>query len=305
MNTCEQLDAVRLNFSPEGISLLELTLFFIMYGVALELRAADFVRVLRAPREGLAGLFSQIVLLPALTLGLVWLLRPCPSMALGMFLVAACPGGNISNFLTALARGHVALSVSLSAVSTLLAIVTTPLSFALWSQGYPPAAALLREIALDPAQVLRTVLLILALPMALGMLTGHYAPWITARIRRPVRLLSILIFAGYVLAALALNGAFFVQYIAYVAGLVAIHNALALAGGYGVGLLGRFPEATRRTLAIETGIQNSGLALTLIFSPIFGSNGGMAMIAALWGIWHIISGMALAFWWSRWKFQQA
>jgi BASS family bile acid:Na+ symporter len=305
LSTCEQLDAVRLHFSPEGISLLELTLFFIMYGVALELRGADFLRVLRQPREGLAGLFSQILLLPALTLGLVWLLRPCPSMALGMFLVAACPGGNISNFLTSLARGNVALSVSLSAVSTLLAVVTTPLSFAFWSQGYPPAAALLREIALDPAQVLRTVLLILALPMALGMLTAQYAPAITARIRRPARLLSILIFAGYVISALALNWEFFLQYISYVAGLVILHNALALAGGYAVGLIGRLPEATRRTISIETGIQNSGLALALIFSPLFDSNGGMAMIAALWGIWHILSGMTLALLWSRWQLSQA
>lgn len=295
---CESLDQVRLSFSPESLIFLDLTLALIMFGVALSLKISDFSDLLKQPRPALFGLASQFILLPMLTLGLVWVFRPCPSMALGMFLVAACPGGNISNFISQLARGNIALSVSLSAVSTSLSLFMTPANFAFWASLYPPAAEMLAAINLDPFQIFTKIFLTLGLPLILGMLTAAYLPKLTARLVRPMRILSIVIFFGYVVAALGNNFQAFLDNIQYIIVYVFIHNLVALLGGYTFAYLGGIAQAERKTIAIETGIQNSGLALVLIFSPIFDSLGGMAMIAALWGIWHIISGLALASIWS-------
>ncbi|MDX2249064.1 MAG: bile acid:sodium symporter family protein [Bacteroidia bacterium] len=296
---CESFDTVALNFSPDGLLILDITLFVIMYGVALELRVDDFRLLFKKPLAPFTGLASQLVLLPALTLALVWMIRPCPSMALGMFLVAACPGGNISNFMSLLAKGNVALSVSLSATTTILAIVMTPFNFAFWSQFYPPAAELLETISLNPVDIFTKILLILALPLLIGMWTAQKFPDFTSKITRPIRILSIVFFAGYIVAALALNFDFFVKYIRFVVLIVLAHNGLALVGGYSLSKIVGLGTKDARTISIETGIQNSGLALVLIFSPIFNGLGGMAMIAALWGIMHIVTGLSIGTIWSR------
>ncbi|MEL6848963.1 MAG: bile acid:sodium symporter family protein [Bacteroidota bacterium] len=296
---CEEIDIVRLNFSEGSLLILDATLFIIMYGVALNLKWQDFQAVIQRPRSPLLGLFSQFLVLPALTLGLVYVVEPCPSIALGMFLVAACPGGNISNFMSLMAKANVALSVSLSAVSTMLAIFMTPLNFAFWSGLYPPAQAIMEEINMDPVAIFVKILMILAIPLALGMWTTYRFPDFSARIAKPLNKLSIVIFGGYVVAALASNFDFFLRYVQFVILIVAAHNAIALLSGYTVASLGRLPVRDRRTLAIETGIQNSGVALVLIFGPLFEGLGGMAMIAALWGIWHIVAGLSLSTIWSR------
>jgi len=295
---CEQLDQVTLNFSETSLWILDITLCLIMFGVALHLKIEDFQRVIRQPRAPLVGLVSQFMMLPFLTWGLVWLIEPCPSMALGMFMVAACPGGNISNFMTMMARGDIALSVSLSAVSTSLAVVFTPLNFAFWANQYGPARELLQTIALDPFAILIKILLILVLPLVAGMWVAASWPRFTSRIAGPMRTMSIFIFGGYVVAALGSNYAMFLRYAQYVILLVVAHNATALLSGYGLARLANLPDPQRRSISIETGIQNSGLALVLIFSPLFDGLGGMAMIAAMWGLWHIISGLALSRLWA-------
>ena len=296
---CENLDSVTLNFSEQSLFFLDLTLMIIMFGVALELKVEDFQRLLKNPKSPLVGVISQFIALPALTLGLVWLIKPCPSMALGMFLVAACPGGNISNFMSLLAKGNAALSVSLSALATVLAIFMTPFNFTFWSSFYPPASELLTEISLDPVDIVLKILMILGIPLVIGMWTARKFPQWTARVTRPIRTLSIFIFGGYIVAALTANWEFFIQYIQFVILLVLVHNAVALACGYGLGKMAGLSVKDCRTLSIETGIQNSGLALVLIFGTIFNGLGGMAMIAALWGIWHIVAGLSMAFFWSR------
>lgn len=295
---CEQLDQVTLNFSETSLWILDVTLCLIMFGVALHLKVADFRRVISQPKAPLVGLLSQFVVLPALTWGLVMLLEPCPSMALGMFLVAACPGGNISNFMTMLARGDIALSVSLSAVSTSLAVVFTPLNFAFWANQYGPARAMLQAIDIDPIAIFLKIFLILVLPLIAGMWVAVHWPRFTARIAGPMRTMSIFIFGGYVIAALGSNFEMFLTYARYVVLLVMAHNAIALLSGYSLARLAQLPEVKRRSIAIETGIQNSGLALVLIFSPLFDGLGGMAMIAAMWGLWHILSGLALSRLWA-------
>ncbi len=292
------IDEVTLHFSSTSLTVLNIILGLVMFGVALDLRVEDFRRVLASGRPALLGLTAQFFLLPAFTFGLVWLLEPAPSMALGMMLVAACPGGNISNFITHLARGNAALSVSMSAVSTAAAIVMTPANLAFWGSLHPATAGVLRRVELDPLHLLGTIATLLGVPIVAGMWITARRPRLARRLRRPMRAFSLVFFAAFVAAALAANWSYFVRFVGRVAGLVAVHNATALGLGYGASRLFGLAEGDRRAVSIEIGIQNSGLALVLIYG-FFEGLGGMAIVAAWWGIWHIVAGLSLAFFWSR------
>jgi len=274
-----EIDAVRLNFSAQNLLLLNVTLGVIMFGVALNLTTEDFKRLARHPRPALVGVCAQFLLLPAITFLLVWILRPRPSIALGMILIAACPGGNISNFMSLNAAGNTALSVTLTAVATVGAIVLTPLNLSFWGGLYPPAASLLTTVDVSFGRVFKTVTLILGVPLVLGMTVRRLAPERTQRWSRWMQGLSILLFAGIVLFALRANFEYLVGYVGVVFDLVLIHNALALAAGYQLAYWTNLPPNDRRTLALETGIQNSGLGLVLVFINFFDGLGGMAVVA--------------------------
>lgn len=294
----DQLDQSSLNFDQDSLLLLNISLAIIMFGVALDLKVKDFKYIGQNPKAFFLGILSQFLFLPFLTLLLVWAIGPPPSVALGMFLVAACPGGNVSNFMTHLAKGNTALSVSLTAFSTAFSIFLTPFNFALWSGFYAPSSVLLREIALNYSDVFQTVALILGIPLIVGMYLNYKFPeWAikTSRLLKPV---SILIFAAFVIIAFIGNYDLFLTFIGLIFIWVFGHNLFALFSGFTLAKIGRLPLEDTKTLTIETGIQNSGLALVLIFT-YFDGLGGMAIIAAWWGIWHIISGMSIAFIWKN------
>jgi BASS family bile acid:Na+ symporter len=294
----DSIDQVRLNFSSNSLWVLNLCLALIMFGVALELKVSDFKRLLETPKTSITGLVSQFLLLPFVTYLLILVLQPQPSIALGMMLVAACPGGNISNFLSYLAKGNVALSVSLTAFGTVIAIVMVPFNLELWASLYEPTSKLLREVQLDAWDLFESILTLAGIPLLVGMLFTHYKPELSAKVAKALKPISIIIFIGFVIIALANNFQNFLNHIHLVLVVVAIHNALALTTGYLSARLMKLSVADQRTIAIETGIQNSGLGLFLIFS-FFDGMGGMALVAAWWGIWHIISGLAIASYWSR------
>lgn len=289
----QEIDSVVLNFSPTSLMVLNMILAVVMFSIALELRPSDFTRLAKAPKAVLTGLFSQFIVLPALTFLLVILVQPRPSIALGLMLVAACPGGNISNFITHRAGGNSALSVSMTAFATVSAIVLTPANVAFWGSLYGPTREILRATAIDPVSVAITVGFMLVLPLILGIYLNVAQPRIAGRLRRPLQYLSMAIFIAFVIAALASNWSLFLQYASAVALLVFVHNALALGAGYSVASLAGLSAYDRRAVTIETGIQNSGLGLILIFG-FFDGLGGMAVVAAFWGMWHIISGISLA-----------
>ncbi len=305
----EVLDHVRLNFSNSGLLFLNISLAFIMFGVALDIQLRSFKDVIRKPASAITGVVSQFVLLPAFTFLLVLLIKPTPTIALGMILVAACPGGNISNFISSLAKGNVALSVSLTAFSTLTAIFMTPFNFSLWGSLYidfynaKGAADLVRPLEIDNVQMFQTVFILLGLPVIIGLYFSQKFPKITEKIKKPIKTASIIFFILMVVAMLSANFSHFTKFVHLVFFIVLLHNGLALATGYFFSTLTHRSQFDRRTIAIETGIQNSGLGLALIFNPkIFPPEmelGGMAIIAAWWGIWHIISGLGLAALWSR------
>ncbi len=305
-----EIDQVRLNFSADNKLLLNLTIAFIMFGVALELKLSDFKRLFSHPKPVLVGIGSQFFAMPLLTFLLAVSLKNyiTPTVGLGMILVAACPGGNISNFISALARGNIALSVSLTAFSSMGGLLLTPLNFAFWGNLFLKiyasgnAGGLIRPIKVDPVDVLSTIFLILGIPLILGVLFNTKAPRIAGKMLIPIKRFSILVFAAMIVLIFAKNYAFFLQYIKYIFLIVLLHNALALAVGYYVARSFRLDRQDCKTVSIETGIQNSGLALALLFNPsIFPEElaiGGMAFIAAWWGVWHIIAGLGIAGYWS-------
>lgn len=292
------IDAIRLNFSPESLMLLNAILAIVMFSIALDLKPSDFKALARTPKALLTGMVSQFLVLPVLTYLMLLVTNPQPSIALGLILVAACPGGNISNFITHRAGGNSALSVSMTGIATVAAIVMTPFNVAFWGNLYEPTRAILRQTTLDPVSIAITVFFMLILPLILGILVNIRRPDLAARIRTTMQRISMAIFIGFIVLALAANWNFFLSFAGAVAGLVVLHNALALSGGYLTATVMRLSEYDRRAITIETGIQNSGLGLVLIFA-FFGGLGGMAVAAAFWGIWHAISGLALAFIWSR------
>ena len=293
----ESIDAIRLNIGEGGLMVMNVSLAIIMFGVALELSVKDFKRLIQEPKSTLVGVFSQFVLLPAITFGLVYLFEPHPSMALGMFMVAACPGGNISNFFSLLAGGNAALSVSMTAIATGLAIVMTPFNFTLWASFYEPTHAILRDIHINIWEVFKIIGLILGIPLILGMVVRHVREGLADRIASWIKWFGIIFFAGFVLVAFSMNFQNFLDYVHLVIGLVFFHNAFALTGGYGLASAFNLSQKDCKSIAIETGIQNSGLGLLLIFN-FFDGLGGMALVAAWWGIWHVVTGMAIGWYWS-------
>ncbi len=293
----ESIDNVTLNFSDQNIFLLNISLGIIMFGVSLKLTPDDFKMVLANPLGTFVGVLSQFVVLPVLTFIIIWVLEPRPSFALGMMMVAACPGGNISNFFSALAKGNIALSVSLTAISSVLAIFMTPLNLAFWAGMYEPTSQLLTDISLDYWGVFETIVIILGIPLILGMTFRHKFPKLSEKLHPYMHYGSILIFAAIVILAFTANIDIFLNYIYLVVFLVFVHNAVALLSGYQLGKLFKLNEPDRRSLAIETGIQNSGLGLVLIFA-FFDGLGGMAIVAAWWGIWHIVAGMSVSYFWN-------
>jgi len=298
MATPNALDSVQLNFSPDKLLGLNIALAIIMYGVALELKWGDFKYLIQNPKGFLVGIFSQFIVLPLLTYTLITVSNPPPSIALGMFLVASCPGGNVSNFLTNLAKGNVALSVSLTAVSSVTAIFLTPFNFSFWASTYEPTALLLQEVRLDAVAVFLTIGLILGIPLVLGIATTSKFPEIAKKLAKAIKPLSLVIFGALVLLALLGNYDYFKTYIGAIFLWVLAHNAVALSSGFITAKLAGLPPKDVKSITIETGIQNSGLGLVLIFS-FFAGLGGMALITAWWGIWHLISGITISSIWKK------
>lgn len=292
------IDEVRLNFNPQGLMALNAVLALVMFSIALDLRIQDFKAAMKTPKALAIGLLSHHVLFPAMTFGLILLFEPLPSIALGMLLVSSCPAGHISNFFTHRSGGNTALSVSISTLSTLICLVSLPLNVSFWASQHPGMKAILTDFSLDPLHMLIEVGMLLGIPLSLGLLVSRLFPEFKKKILKPLHVVSLSIFALFILGALVMNFKIFLEFGQRVVGLVAIHNAMALGLGYGLAKLVGLSQRDAQAVSFETGIQNSGLGLVIIFS-FFGGLGGMAVITAWWGIWHIIAGTTLSTYWMK------
>lgn len=277
---------------------LSLVLATMVFSVALELKVADFTRVAQAPRAVVCGLIPQFVLLPVGTWLATLVLDLPPNIEAAMILVAACPGGSLSNVVTHFGRGNTALSVSISAVASILALFLTPFNFTWMMATNPATAGWMRELALDPSDIWWSLVALLALPMALGLTLSHRWPALTERIRRPLGTFSLVALLLFIAAGLVSQRALLNAQILPQLGIVILHNASGLLLGWLCALAFRVAERDRRAIVIEGGMQNSGLALGII-AVQFNADLGMVIIASLWGIWHIVSGLTLALSWRR------
>lgn len=300
-----QLDTLNMTFNRFGAKLIALFLALVMYGVALGMKPHFFKSIFYKPRSLFIGLLCQWLILPLTTFMIVVLAKDLitPMVAMGLLLVASCPGGAVSNFMASHAKGNPELSVTMTTITTIAAPIFTPLNFAIWGGLYvkyfaASASSVLRTLAIPTEQLFITVIGIIGIPVLLGLLTTKYAPKVSEKLRTVMRYLSILCFVAIVIILMLDNIQLFKHYIKYVFVIVLIHNLLALLIGYIASSIGRISVKDRRTLTLEIGIQNSALGLLLLFNtnifPQELANGGMAFVTAWWGIWHIISGLILS-----------
>lgn len=292
------VDAITIDFDAGAQTTLRIVIGLILLGVALDTRPGDFARVIRRPGTIAIAIAAQVLLLPALTFLLTLALDLRASVALGLILVACCPAGSVSNILTARAGGDVALSVSMTAVGSLLAIVAMPMVFAFWGGLHPTGSDILRAIELDPLQMVVEVGLVIGLPFSVGLAITRWRPREAAAVARVVGPAGIIGITGVILVGVANNWAVLVDFLGVVLLAVFLHDALALALGYGIGRAVRLPEASTRALTFEVGVRNAGLGLLLVLT-YFEGLGGMALAAAWWGIWDLIVGLVLASVWAR------
>jgi BASS family bile acid:Na+ symporter len=291
------LDNLRIVLDPVGQAGVALALMLVMFSVALGLRVDDFAFLRDKPLLFFGGVFAQVVLLPFVTFLMILVLRPAASIALGMIVVACCPGGAVSNLLTYLSRGNVAASVALTATSSLLAAIFTPTSIMVWSHAYAPTADLLASLDVSPLLFLGQTTFLLAVPLVLGMIVAAKAPDVAAKIRKRTTVLGVSVLVGVIIYGIAYFYPVLLPALPLLGTIVVGHNAIAFTTGAAAGFLLSKRRPTRRALTFEIGIQNSGLALVILLSQLKGL-GGAAAIAAVWGVWHLIAGgcIAVLFW---------
>lgn len=287
------LDSLRIVLDPIGQVGVALALMLVMFSVALGLRVDDFSFLLDKPLLFAGGVIAQVIVLPLVTFLVILAMRPAPSIALGMIVVACCPGGAVSNLLTFLSRGNVAASVALTATSSLLAAVLTPASILFWSHAYAPTGALLRSLDVSPLLFLAQTTFLLAVPLVLGMTVATRAPDVARRVKRRTTVLGVSVLVGVIIYGIAYFFPILFPALPLLGGVVVLHNAVAFVVGALAGRVLSGAAPTRRALTFEIGIQNSGLALVILLSQLRGL-GGAAAIAAVWGVWHLIAGGLLA-----------
>ncbi len=292
-----------LSFGEGGLWALNIILALIMFGVALDIKKMDFVNILKFPKSIITGYLAQFLFLPLVTFLLVYITQLPIQISLGMILVASCPGGNISNFISSLAKGNVALSVSLTALSDLSALIMTPINFTFWAGLYVSTLELAHPISIPFLDVLQTVVILMGIPLLLGMWFADRFPNVTKKIFIPIKYFSIIAFLIFILVAFFSNVDIFYNYIWFIFPVVLIHNALALTLGWSLSSIVGLNKKDKKTITIETGIQNSGMALVLIFNNEIFPEGysAVAFIVAWWGVWHIISGLAMGWAFSKIK----
>ncbi len=292
------VDTLSINFNPNQMAILNAAMAFLMFSVALDVRWSDFRQVAQFPRSIVVGLVAQYLLFPLFTLFIILIFHPPVSIALGMVLVSLCPSGNMTNFLVHFSRANTALSVTLNTIIILAATVVTPAGFVFWSQFVPDSAELRKSFDIHFSDMAWIIVQLILLPLAVGMAANVRFPVFIARIRPWVQRVAVVLFFIILLLALLGNQENLGRYLGFVFGIVALHNIVALGTGYGLGKLARLPELDCRTLAFEAGVHNTALGLLLIFR-FFHGLGGMALVAAWWGIWDLVTGMALAWYWRK------
>ena len=261
-------------------------LMLIMFGMGVTLNIDDFKRVLTRPAPVIAGTFLHYLVMPLAAWGLAKLFQMPSDLAAGMILVGSVASGTASNVMIYLAKGDVALSVTISSVSALVGVFATPLLTKLYVDT---------SIEVDVMGMLLSIVQIVVVPIGLGLILHHTVNGVVKRVEPYLPAFSMICILLIISAVVAGSQSFIGSVGLVVIIAVILHNAIGLLGGYWGGKLFGFDESTCRTLALEVGMQNSGLAATLgkiYFTPL------AALPGALFSVWHNLSGSLLAGYWS-------
>lgn len=261
---------------------ITLLLGIVMFGMGLTLKLSDFKEVFRRPKDVFAGFVLQYTIMPLVALALVKIFRLSPELAVGVILVGCCPGGTSSNVMTYLAKGDVALSVCMTMVSTLFAPILTPLLI-LWLAG--------QWISVSFSAIFLSILQVVIFPIVLGLLIHKIFGDKTTKFNKVLPLVSVIAITLIIGAVVGANSKKIMTTGLLVGAVVVLHNLC----GYGFGFLGAkvlgMNTAKRNAVAIEVGMQNSGLAVSLAaahFSPV------AAIPGAIFSVWHNFSGSIVA-----------
>lgn len=264
-----------------------------MLAVSLGMHVTDFDFVKKHPTSILVGTIAQLIGLPLLTLGLIVAITPAPGIALGMLVVACCPGGNVSNLLTRISKGDAAYSVSLTMISSIFSVALLPFAILFWTGLHEPTAALLQEINIDrPKFVIATSITLLA-PLTVGLAIAHHKPDLAQKLSGIFMPMAISILILLIMAGVITNKHLILDYGTETLPIVIMHNALAFTLGGLTGYLFLKDTAKTRALTFEVGIQNTGLGLLIVLSQL-GGIGSAAIIVGSWSIWHLFAGIILA-----------
>ena len=273
--------------------LLPLVIGIIMFGLGLHLRMDDFRRVLRTPKPVLVGLATQLLLLPPVAFLLCLYFALPAEIAVGFMLLVASPGGATANVFSHLARGDVALNITLTAINSalslvaLLFIVSLSLQYFMASDQYVP----------PPFKKVIEVGVIILGPVMIGMLLRSKFPVLAKRMEKPIRIFSVLLLAGLVFAAIAQEWKTLAQYFAVVGGACLVFNLLSMGVGYGVPLAVKLPDKQAIAIAMEIGIHNGTLAIFIALNVL--GNSTMSIPAAIYSLFMFVTAGVFAWWVSR------
>ena len=271
---------------PVSMQIINPMLGLIMFGMGLTLRPADFRVVLSRPQDVLVGCAAQFVVMPLAAWGLIQAFALPPELAVGVMLVGCCPGGTASNVITYLAKGDLALSVGMTAVSTLLAPLLTPLL--VW-------LLLGTMLEVDTLGMFLSILYVVIVPIVAGILVQRLFPRFTERITPFLPAFSTLMIAAVVALIVSHTASRLLSAGLIVVAVVVLHNLTGIVVGYGIGWLLRMPKRKRVAVSIEVGMQNSGLASSLA-TIHFATLPEAVIPGAVFSVWHNISGALAARW---------
>ena len=267
---------------------ITLGLGVIMFGMGMTLTLADFARVFKRIHAVAIGASIQFLIMPGLAFFLAKVLQLDPALSAGIIVVGSCPGGTASNLIAYLADADVALSVTLTSITTLLAVFLTPLFIWILAGTY---------VSVDALGLFLTILQVIAGPVIAGILINRYASRIVNRITPSFAPVSVVTIILIISCIVGLNRSLIFQSGIIVIGAVILHNILGYTFGFWIARGFRLTEKECRTVAIEVGMQNSGLGVALAVKHF--ADSAVALPSAIFSVWHNISGPALAGWWKQ------
>ncbi|MEM8829211.1 MAG: bile acid:sodium symporter family protein [Cyanobacteria bacterium P01_G01_bin.19] len=260
---------------------LPLALFVIMMSMGIGLTLNDFKRVTQEPKLVILGAIAQLVLLPIAGFLVASVFSLTPELAVGLVVLTACPGGSTSNMITYLIKGNVALSITLTAISSLVTVFTIPLLVNLAMQNFMGEESALQLSLLETTLKIAIITII---PVALGMLLNYYAPQFASNVEKLTKWLSLFFLALIIFGILLVERANLATFIYQVGWAVLFLNISTMALGYGVATIAKLPQDSVKTIAVEVGIQNGTLAIAIASAPTFLNNSTMAIPAGIYSL---------------------